>query len=74
MCAKALRIGVAGTVMNPSNGRSISRIRKIASASDTAHTSSAITTVAWRGANRPKPVNRMVNQNTSVARKDQPAA
>src|SRR6266852_1965489 len=54
--------------MNPSNGRSSSRIRKIAPETDNAQTSSVTITVGLGGENRLKLVNKIVSQKTKTTR------
>ena len=53
--------------MTPVNGSSISRIRKIAAQTDSAHNNSAPKTVAFGGANKPKLPNSSVSQQISSA-------
>ena len=64
----AVRSGVSGICTNPVNGCSSSRIRKIAPATDIALTISVVTAVAFRGANKPKLMKRILSQKTTTTR------
>src|SRR5262245_29490843 len=65
----AYRTGASEILITPSNGLSISRIRKITLETDNAHRNMTAMTVALRGAKRPKLMNVTVSQNTSARRK-----
>src|SRR5262245_2978073 len=65
----AYRTGALETLITPSNGLSISRIRKTTLETDNAHRKMTATTVAFRGAKRPKLMKVMVSQSASATRK-----
>src|SRR5262249_42586184 len=67
-CDSANSSGSGETLIKPLYGCSISSIRKIAAATETEHTASASTLVAWRGANRPKLPKISVSQHTMTIR------
>ena len=67
-CRSALRNGASESLIRPSAGRSSSRIRKIAPATDRAHRSKTATTVALGGENRPKLTKITVSQKTRITR------
>src|SRR5262249_59246482 len=58
----ALRSGALDAFMNPSKGRFISRIRKIAEETESAQMSSTVITTPLDGANSPKLIKRPVSQ------------
>src|SRR5215471_8765114 len=62
----ALRNGALDALMNPSKGRFISKIKKIAEETDNAQMSSTVSTTPLEGANSPKLTKRPVSQKTST--------
>jgi transglutaminase/protease-like cytokinesis protein 3 len=65
----ALRSGAPEIFINPSSGRFISSIIKIAPETDSAQTSKITTTVAFLAVTRPKPAKMIASQRTSNTRK-----
>jgi hypothetical protein len=65
-CVSAVRSGALETRISPAYGEYISRIKKIAPETERAETNKLTTTVALRGANRPKLMKRMVSQKIST--------
>src|SRR5262249_11920578 len=67
-CTKASRSGALGIRISPSNGRSSSRIRKIAPETDSTQTKRTARTVELGGAKSPKLTNIMASQKISTAK------
>ena len=66
---QALTNGVLGIWISPSNGRSSSRIKKSAPATDRAHSSRTTVVVGLGGAIMPKPAKMTLSQKTSTIKK-----
>jgi hypothetical protein len=66
---KAFRRGSLGITIIPEKGWSSSKIRKIAPETDSAQMTSEAKIVAFAGAIREKPANKIIIQSSSTAKK-----